>query len=239
MTPFRWRNCMADVHAYRHDYTVQAYVDDVVAPAVATLEAKIEELGRSDWGPAPFAQADLKNMLRETMLAFGLSIQSIWERQIRTYLIGCASELRPGEPVAAKLEKADWPELCKWFRKLRGINLEAFPSFPMLDTLQLLGNACRHGDGKSSIELALRHPELWPVIPPLPKGFGVSPPLPPSVSRMEVSVDWLRDFAKAIAAFWRDAEYIYNESIERKDPHLEARLVRDRGERTWLPQATD
>jgi hypothetical protein len=52
-------------------------------------------------------------------------------------------------------------------------------------------------------------------------------------------VDWLRDFAKAIAAFWRDAEYIYNESIERKNPHLEARLVRDRVERTWLPQAAD
>lgn len=230
---------MADVQAYRHDYTVQAYVEDVVAPAVATLEAKIEELGRSDWGPAPFAQADLKNMLRETMLAFGLSIQSIWERQLRTYLIGRASELHPGEPIAAKLEKADWRDLCKWFRKLRGISLEAFPSFPMLDTLQLLGNACRHGDGKSANELALRHPELWPVIPPLPEGFGVSPPLPPSVSRMEISVDWLRDFAKAIAAFWSDAEYIYNESIERKDPHLEAKLIRDRAERSWLPQASD
>ncbi len=51
---------------------------------------------------------------------------------------------------------------------------------------------------------------------------------------MDIAVDRLRSFVDAIAAFWLDAEYNYN---ERKHPSLEARLVRERAERSWLPQA--
>jgi hypothetical protein len=54
---------------------------------------------------------------------------------------------------------------------------------------------------------------------------------------MNISVDRLRSFVDSIAAFWLDAEYIYNESIERKHSSLEARLVRERAERNWLPKA--
>src|SRR3546814_18258276 len=86
----------------------------------------------------------MTDMLRESKLAFGLAIQSIWERQLREYLRGCAGELVPGEPIGAKIERADWKALRKYFRKLRGIELEVFPSFDNLDLLQHLGNACRH-----------------------------------------------------------------------------------------------
>ena len=44
---------------------------------------------------------------------------------------------------------------------------------------------------------------------------------------MNISVDRLRSFVDSIAAFWLDAGYIYNESIERKHSSLEARLVRE------------
>lgn len=54
---------------------------------------------------------------------------------------------------------------------------------------------------------------------------------------MDIPVERLREFVVAIAAFWRDTEYIYNESIERKDPHLVARLASERAERSWVPQA--
>jgi hypothetical protein len=56
---------------------------------------------------------------------------------------------------------------------------------------------------------------------------------------MEIPVTALSEFVAAIAAFWRDVEYIYNESIERKHESLEAHLVKQRAERTWLPQARD
>jgi hypothetical protein len=58
-----------------------------------------------------------------------------------------------------------------------------------------------------------------------------------TVGTMEVSVERLRGFVEAIVEFWQDAEYIYNESIRSKPPSLEARLVRERAERKWVPQA--
>ena len=62
-----------------------------------------------------------------------------------------------------------------------------------------------------------------------------SGPLP--VALMDVPIERLRAFVEAVATFWDDAEYIYNESIERKHPSLEARLARERTERNWRPQA--
>ena len=46
MTPFRWKNCFADVQASKHDITIQSYFDDVILPALATLDRRIDELGR-------------------------------------------------------------------------------------------------------------------------------------------------------------------------------------------------
>src|SRR3546814_145114 len=241
MTPFRWKNCYADVLTSKHDLTIESYFNDVIVPALVTLNEKIEVLGKSDWPGAVFAQADMTDMLRESKLAFGLAIQSIWERQLREYLRGCAGELVPGEPIGAKIEWADWKALRKYFRKLRGIELEVFPSFDNLDLLQHLGNACRHGDGDSAAELARRCPDLWqhgllaPAMPDMPPD---SPPieLPRSVALMDIPVERLHVFVSGIAEFWRGTGYIYKESIERKDPHLAARLVKERATRSWVPQ---
>ena len=240
MTTFRWKNCFADVLASKHDFTIHSYLDDVIVPALVTLDEKIAELGASDWLGHEFAKVDMEAMKSEAMLAFGLSIQSIWERQLRSYLRGCANELRPGEPIAGKIDKANWQDLQKWFRRLRGINLDEFPSFPLLDTLQHLGNACRHGDGASAVELYRRRPDLWPVVQPLPSCFGgprVGLAPPPLAGSIELPITALREFVLAIAAFWRDAEYIYNESIERKHESLEVHLAKERAKRTWFPQA--
>lgn len=237
MTPFRWKNCFADVQSSKHEMTIESYFQDVIVPALATLDAKIEELEHSDLPGAVFAKADMEVVHLETMRAFGLSVQSIWERQLRSYLQGCARELRPGEPFVTKIEKANWKELQKLFRGLRGIGLDAFPSFAALDALHHLGNACRHGDGDSAAELARRYPDFWPVVPPMPPAFGAPTPSPHRAAQMQIPLPRLQEFVAAIARFWRDAEYIYNESIDRKDPGLEARLARERAERDWLPLA--
>jgi hypothetical protein len=71
----------------------------VIAPAIRALEEKIAALGRSDIPGDAFAQADMEDVLKETKMAFGLSIQSIWERQLRGYLRGCAEELRRNRPM--------------------------------------------------------------------------------------------------------------------------------------------
>jgi hypothetical protein len=237
MKVFRWNNCYADVAASKHGVSVQSFFDDVIAPAIRTLEEKIAALGRSDNPGDAFAQADMEDVLKQTKMAFGLSIQSISGRQLRGYLRGCAEELRPSDGLAAQVAKGNWEKLCTLFLELRGIRLDAFPSFAELETLQLLGNACRHGDGPSAVELAKRCPELWRVYPPMPFEDQPPDPGPPPVALMDVPVERLRAFVTAIAAFWDDAEYIYNESIERKHPSLEAKLARERTERSWRPQA--
>lgn len=54
---------------------------------------------------------------------------------------------------------------------------------------------------------------------------------------MKIPVERLGRFVSAIAGFWRDTEYIYNESISRKHESLERRLAEERLTRAWLPQA--
>jgi hypothetical protein len=235
MTPFRWKNCFADVQASKHDITIQSYLHEVILPALDALDRRIDALGRSDEPGNVFAQADMRDVLRETKLAFALAVQSIWERQLRAYLRGCATELRPGEPFATKIERAKWKELRKLFRDLREIELEAFPSFDVLDTLHHIGNACRHGEGESAAELSRRCPDFWRTLPPLP-GLLPLQVNPHPVATMDIPVDRLRSFVDAIATLWQDAEYIYNESIGGKDPTLEAWLVRARAERKWVPR---
>lgn len=239
MTPFRWRNCRADVAAARHDLTMKSFLDDVILPAIRRIEARITELRGNDEPAACFEQSDMEDLLAETKLAFCLAIQSVWERQLRAYLSGCAKELLPGEGLDAKVEKANWKELCALFHKLRGIRLEAFPSFDLLDTLHHLGNACRHGDGASAAELIQRHPDWWPAYTHRPHGFGVSSPSKQTVANMSVPVERIVAFADAIVRFWEDATYIYNESIVQKHESLERRLARERIGRSWRPTAEE
>lgn len=75
--------------------------------------------------------------------------------------------------------------------EVRGIPLCAFYSFPNLKRLELLANACRHGDGDSAARLFKRHPELWPdwaTMPMLLPGQlePVAPVLPPSFDSIVV-----------------------------------------------------
>lgn len=238
MTPFRWQNCYADVGAARHHQTIQLFLDDVILPAIRKVEARIAELGRSDEPTAGFEQSDMEDLLVETKLAFCLAIQSVWERQLRAYLSSCGEELQPGEGVGASVEKANWPALCAHFRELRGIRLEAFPSFAELDTLHHLGNACRHGDGTSAALLTQRCPDWWPIYRLRPTARAKSPPRQ-TVAKMSVPVKRIETFVTAIVRFWEDVSYIYHESIVHKHESLERRLFRERLERTWRPTAEE
>lgn len=237
MNIFRWQNCNADVATSMHGVSVQSFLDDVVVPAIGALEKKVTVLSCSDDPAEIFAHSDMNDVLRATKMAFGLSIQSIWERQLRGYLRGCAAALRPNDGLMEQAEKGNWHKLCGLFLELRGIRLDAFPSFSELDKLHLLGNACRHGDGPSATALARYCPELWPEHLWIPSDATPAEPAGMSVALMDIPLDRLRAFGVAIITFWDDAEYIYNESIGRKHPSLEARLVRERTERSWRPQA--
>lgn len=213
---------------------VQQYLSDVVEPALAALNEQIKRWTDSDEGGARFAQADAEELLRATVEAFCLSIQSLWERQLREYLCNSARYLNSGSGQK-RIQKANWSELNAIFLELRGVSLEEFDSYEVLDLLQVLGNACRHGDGKASNDLFKRCPELWPDLSNLPLLPGWAEPMepvaPPSFSSVIIPKEFLIRFITAIAWFWDDTEYIYLQSLERRHPSADARIIAMRRER--------
>src|SRR5689334_13997584 len=110
MRPSRWKNCDADGSAWRHGQTVRSFYYDVIAPAIRTVEEKIAAISHRNNPGDEFACADMTYVLRETKLAFSLSVQSIWERQFRSYLRTCAEELKP-DKVRSIEEAKVWREL--------------------------------------------------------------------------------------------------------------------------------
>lgn len=247
-TPFRWKNCHADVASSGYGRMALSYVRDVIEPALRALDNEIAALNaRPDDPAAVFGIGPVEELRRATLMGFCLSIQAMWENQIRGYLRGCAQELKVG-PSAREIATANWSDLDVIFRSVRGVPLSAFNEYGNLTLLHLLGNVCRHGSGPSLIRLASTHTELWPeeqedlgleLLPALP-----GPPLEPkrTAENLLISLDLIKTLAAAVDSFWRETEYIYDESIDRKHWSLEKALIEERRKRAgrgrpWDPPA--
>jgi hypothetical protein len=237
---FTWKNCMADVYNYRYGAIAKEFLTLVVNPSLDALDAQVKHWKDSDDPVAGFIISDLSELIFKTRMAFCLSIQSLWEQQIRTYLAGCLGELGINPfPVcnrrgANSVQTVFWgDELNTVFERLRGIALPSFASFESLDLLMLVGNVCRHGDGSSSTRLWGIRPDLWPAYHDTDNKFlrSTLTDQAPPVQSMQIPRGMLEDFVDKICLFWEDTNYIYEESIERKHPSLEARLVVRRAER--------
>jgi len=205
-----WRNARADIGTWVHGRTASDFIGHIVEPSIRALDLRIEELGRRQEGAWAFEQADLEDLRGETLRGFALALQSFWERQLRTYLAGCASEF--GGATDKEVEKANWADLQRLFLDLRGLALTRFSPFPLLDLLQQVGNVCRHGEGPAATRLRDRHPELWPD------------PYRRQAGDIVVDPRLLTRFAGAIAAFWTETEDIYVNSLRSKHPSTERRL---------------
>ncbi len=214
------------------------YSHSVIQPALERLTAKIAELQLQSQEDISlcFVLSDMEPLKSLTIQSFALAIQSLFERSFRQYLISCAHELKwETKNIDKKLITGKWPDLQEAFLKLKGIDLRSFDSYKMLDCLQLLGNACRHGDGPSLETLAQKHPEFW-IEPhqanPLPPLGFLRPEIPPQpkrkISDIALSEDHLHAFVNAIIWFWNDHEYIYINSISSKNPHISQTLAKMR-----------
>ncbi len=231
---------MADVYSYRYDAIAKEFLTLVVNPSLDALDAQVKHWQESEDPVSHFMLSDLSELIYKTRMAFCLSIQSLWEQQIRTYLAGCQQELGINPfPVsnrggANSVQTVYWgDELNAVFERLRDIALPSFASFESLDLLMLVGNVCRHGDGNSSEKLWRIRPDLWPDYHEPGNEFlrSTLTDQAPPVQSLEITREMLEDFVDKICLFWEDIDYIYEESIERKHPSLEARLVVRRAER--------
>lgn len=237
---FTWQNLSADINLGLHASAVRLYLDSVVKPALDAIDAQHAKLTSSEDPEAVFMLADMEDLRRSTVEAFALAIQSIWERQLREFLKGCARELKRDDAFVASLATDEWTKLVKIFGDLRGLPMHAFDSFQNLELLQLLGNACRHGDGKSARLLYDRWPDLWPMWPPaLPKLWGGPPlqnvPRHPPFSQISVPRALLDRLGHAVIWFWEDHNYVYTNSIRRKHESVRSALQGMREERARRP----
>jgi hypothetical protein len=228
---FRWKNCdHVDVHAsYFNAKVVTAYLEEVVRPSLAALDRQIESLKGEQRAFAVIAADEVQMLLRATIEAYCLAVQSLFERQLREYLSGCARILQP--ELVPEIHKATWDKLNKHFQVLRGLALADFQQFDSLDYLQLLGNVCRHGEGRSLTKLHEKHPELWPGLGhQIPGPDGKPMPFVPSAYNLVLVRGQLETFVESIVGFWEVVDYIYNESIDNKSEALVRRLPELRNE---------
>jgi hypothetical protein len=227
---FTWNKLHADVYRLRHADEMRHYLERVITPALDAIDARLHELSASAEPIAVFQLGDMEKLSESTNQAFALSLQSQWERQLREFLKDCARELKYPEKYSQQLESANWTDLLKYFQELRGLPLQAFDSFSDLEVLQLLGNACRHGEGKSARILYQRCPEFWPKWPTaLPAGlFG---PNPRPFSQIRLQRSHLVRLTHAVIWFWDDHNYIYTNSIKSQDSYINRALAEMREKR--------
>ncbi len=222
---------MADVYSAKNGDVVEAFLQRIVHPTFEGLQARIDSLLKEVGTDvsAIFLMSDLAVLKIETGQAFCLSIQSIWERQLRRYVEGCAEVLDVGDQAKhIKMARApQWEQIEEAFFRVRGIRLSNMPCCAELSMLHLLGNACRHGAGKSMDSLWEKHPELWPM----DSGDGIRPGIGPVIS-----AELLQNFCESIRDFWDEVEYIYNESISAKSASLERKLQIEREARAGAQQ---
>lgn len=225
-----WKHSIADARTAFHERTVDDFLRLVIDPAITALEERRSEIASdADTVVAAFGLSEHHKLISKANMAFCLSIQSLWEQQLRGYLITCARAVGIVSVKPHQLEDGKWGEqLNDYFLKVRGISLQLFDSYAVLDQLSFLGNACRHGDGRSSRKLVSAHPELWPV------SLQGSAYKPTSIHQIVIPSSLLRKFVDAIALFWMDMERFGISEFQHEDPHVShriAQLLRDRQRR--------
>ncbi|GAO72662.1 membrane protein [Comamonas sp. E6] len=225
----RWKNLQADVDTAFNQTLISDFYEKTIVPVFAGWREQRSVHEASDCPVSLFHLADLDNLEFESGRALCLSVQSIWERQLRRYLSSCEAELKVQNPLATRPQ---WESVEKAFLDCRGVSLDEFSSYPVLKELHQLGNVFRHGPGGSLKKLQESSPDLWSANPDewlhltFQGSFSWQAQELPVVSLVQ-----LHRYVQAIVEFWDDCEYIYKESLQVKAPGLEAALVKEREQR--------
>ncbi|NSX19651.1 hypothetical protein HTV13_07380 [Pseudomonas putida] len=213
---------MKEVYASHYGSVVQDYLSLVVEPSLQALQRRRDELADDpDPTVVAFQKLDHLGLEQKTTMAFCLGIQSLWEQQIRTYIVNCIrdcfvpdvepSEVRKEvEKMAEKARKATWgKELNKLFKLGRGLEMEQLHSYVKLDLLMRLGNVCRHGEGPEATRLYEDYPDLSPssIMAGVFYIDDMHFQMDRRVTDMQLSFELLQSLVHAVVLFWRDLEH--------------------------------
>ena len=214
---FKWWNGPGEIESTGFDRMVAAYWEKVAQPALAAAEQEVLTwLAATDIDvSAIFVHSDMELQFQVTAMGMCLSLQALWERQLRRYLGAYVAN----DPVGTRdIQMHHWDKLHEHFQRLRGVPLQAFLCYPELDLLSRLGNVCRHGDGRTANDLWRTHPELWP------HDVDARGASAPPVERLHIGTELLERLAGAVTQFWSFLGYLYIENLHRKHSSVERKL---------------
>lgn len=213
---------------HSHGRSLQLFKDSVVHPSLRSLASAIDANNRDDDPAAVFLVDALANLFQATVESYLLAVQSMWERGLRDLLVTREKKLKTGIDIT-ELQKANWSGkrgcLQRHFEQLLGLPMTAFDSYADLDFLQHLGNAIRHGDGRSAEQIHIRAPSLWfnwlgpgDVVYAGPYTIVVPEDAPKHPSFKEVTLEErvLEQMILSVTNFWEDLEYIRCNSFRNK-----------------------
>lgn len=224
----RWNHLDLAITAVNHLGTLRIYREEVVRPSLRSLDEKIDTLASSSNPVDAFAHEDFADLHHATIEGFLLTTQSMWERGLRGMMVAVAKRERPD--LVDSLKKAYWAPgnkdgIQSHFHTLFRAPLECFGCPQDLTVLQTLGNALRHGDGRSAELLHKLCPSLWTQW--LPPGATIQiagkehripdhAPLHPSFDHITLPGKLLEQMMIAVQWFWEDIEFVRCNSFERK-----------------------
>lgn len=213
---------------HSHGRSLTLFRNSVVHPSLRSLSSAIDANNQDEDPSAVFLVDDLANLFQATVESYLLAVQSMWERGLRDLLVTREKQIRTGIKIS-QLQNAKWSEngdgLQMYFERLLGLPMTAFDSYSDLDFLQHLGNAIRHGDGRSAEQVHILAPSLWfnwlgpgEVVHAGPYTIVVPKDAPKHPSFNEVTLEerLLEQMIQSVTIFWEDMEYIRCNSFRRK-----------------------
>jgi len=239
-------------------HSLELFRDSVVRPSLLALDAKIDDLRSTDEPGDDFLAEDLAELFQATVEGYLLTVQSMWERGLRSLLIGREKRLHQGARIT-DIERANWGsstggqrDLHGHFERLMGLPLQSFGEiYQDLDLLQSFGNAIRHGDGDAARRVHGRCPSLWwnwvgPGEVLCAGPFHITVPLDaakhPAFDDISLPEQVLEQMIQSVIWFWEDLENLRCNAFANKAPSVQARLAawpakrtRRAAMRTWSP----
>lgn len=217
-TQFAWLDHSSIGHPTSHIRSIELLRDSVIQPSLQALDREIDALRASDDEAADFFAEDIADVFHTSVEGYLLTVQSLWERGLRSMLIIREKALHGGQVEA--IERAHWGgkhNLQDHFARLMGLRIEDFDTYEDLDLLQLFGSAIRHGDGRAARKIYDRHPSLWfnwlaPgsvfTIGATELTIPIDGPRHPPYSHMTLPEELLHQMLQSVEWFWTDIETI-------------------------------
>lgn len=198
-----WRTILYDMHASGLAESARTLFETAVEPSCLRVSAQLAAIKRGPNDDAITRWDDLRDIQLELHRSFALALGGLWERHFRQHLSQSVILLCPGK-THEDVEVADWKGLNKLFREARGFPLSRFPTHGQLEVLYRVTSAVRHGNGSSTKSLFQSNPDLFghePIRDFLNyMTLGGEPPH--SIHRLEVTLEQLSAFKRAIVEFW-------------------------------------